>query len=512
MNSPESARPVSLRWRLLRWACLLFAGLVTLLALLWGIENYRGRHAWEACRKELLAAGEKLDLADFVPAPVPDEQNFAMTPLLAPLFDYLPESQRTATSGRWRDTNAFEHAHFLGRLAGEPKTTGDGRDNRRLLDLAARAAAIDRQAKRTNAAPADRSDAARQILAGLEPGAAELAELRAAAQRPFARFNIRYNDGPATLLPHLAVLKGIANVAQLRTLAELELGRNDAAVVDLALVQRVAEAAKNEPFLISGLVRLAIVQIELQAVWEGLARHRFTESQLAALQTHLAGLNLIADYVYCMRGERALCNDTLAKMRQGTLPSDTFSGLPGDYSASFVTMPAGWFYQNQVTINRIDQKLIAVDAAGRRLNPRRFADDSVWQRDLAGFLPYKVLARLLLPAVNKAVMKFAYGQACVDQAVLACALERHRLALGGYPASLAELAPKFLATLPVDLVNGEPLHYRLVAPDHFQLYSVGWNLKDDGGVPGEFKKAQGSSQHPDTMTGDWVWDNLPVAP
>ena len=55
-----------------------------------------------------------------------------------------------------------------------------------------------------------------------------------------------------------------------------------------------------------------------------------------------------------------------------------------------------------------------------------------------------MLERLLLPALGNAVRKFAYGQASVDLARVAIALERYRLAHGEYPESLDALAPQFI--------------------------------------------------------------------
>ena len=106
----------------------------------------------------------------------------------------------------------------------------------------------------------------------------------------------------------------------------------------------------------------------------------------------------------------------------------------------------------------------------------------------------------MLPALNNAVKKFACGQASVDLARTAIALERCRLAHGECPESLDALAPQFIAKLPHDVINGQPLHYRRTSDGQFVLYSVGWNETDDGGVVGLTKN--GSL---DTGTGDWVW-------
>ena len=48
----------------------------------------------------------------------------------------------------------------------------------------------------------------------------------------------------------------------------------------------------------------------------------------------------------------------------------------------------------------------------------------------------------------------------MDLARVAIALERYRLAHGAYPESLDVLAPQFIAQLPHDIINGQPLHYR----------------------------------------------------
>src|SRR5439155_8915209 len=74
-------------WRGLRRVLIVLAWTVTLIALLYGEENWRGRHAWNECRQELEAHGEQLDLKALIPKPVPDEQNFAATPFVQSWFE-----------------------------------------------------------------------------------------------------------------------------------------------------------------------------------------------------------------------------------------------------------------------------------------------------------------------------------------------------------------------------------------------------------------------------------------
>ena len=48
----------------------------------------------------------------------------------------------------------------------------------------------------------------------------------------------------------------------------------------------------------------------------------------------------------------------------------------------------------------------------------------------------------------------AYQQTRVNEALIACALERYHLANGQYPETLAALAPQFLEKIPNDLIGG----------------------------------------------------------
>ena len=58
------------------------------------------------------------------------------------------------------------------------------------------------------------------------------------------------------------------------------------------------------------------------------------------------------------------------------------------------------------------------------------------------------------------------------------ALRAYQLTHGKLPENLDALVPEFLDKVPVDAFDGQPLHY---SPDRKIVYSVGQNLKDDGG-------------------------------
>jgi hypothetical protein len=106
----------------------------------------------------------------------------------------------------------------------------------------------------------------------------------------------------------------------------------------------------------------------------------------------------------------------------------------------------------------------------------------------------------MVPPLDREAINCARTQAAVDMARIACALERYRLAKGSYPEKLDALAPQFIEKIPHDVINGQLLQYHRMEDGRFRLYSIGWNGKDDGGVPDD------SRQHfLSKSNGDWVW-------
>jgi len=57
---------------LLRRKVLTLACLVTLVALVYAVEDWRGRHAWQAYKRGREAQGESFDLASLAPPAVPE--------------------------------------------------------------------------------------------------------------------------------------------------------------------------------------------------------------------------------------------------------------------------------------------------------------------------------------------------------------------------------------------------------------------------------------------------------
>src|SRR5580658_474758 len=85
--------------KVLRWVFFAVVCFVTLVALIIAEENLRGKLAWEKCKRDLEAQGERLDIAWFIPPPVPDDQNFAKTPFFKPVETFMETGNDDHNSG-----------------------------------------------------------------------------------------------------------------------------------------------------------------------------------------------------------------------------------------------------------------------------------------------------------------------------------------------------------------------------------------------------------------------------
>src|SRR5688500_13903788 len=86
-NSPDkSATAASPRLRFLRLSLVVTGIIATLIAVFYTVENWRGKRAWEKQWTELKAKGVAMDWAEFIPAPIPDDQNFFKAPKMEEWF------------------------------------------------------------------------------------------------------------------------------------------------------------------------------------------------------------------------------------------------------------------------------------------------------------------------------------------------------------------------------------------------------------------------------------------
>jgi hypothetical protein len=342
----------------------------------------------------------------------------------------------------------------------------------------------------------------------------EFDELREALKRPYARLPGSYQDPVNMPIPNFVTLRIVAQKLSERAQCHLLLGQPELALRDLTLIRdscRLLEGAPTaKPMtLVAAMINVAVSGLYVGVVEEGLRMNAWQEPQLAAIEEQLEQIDLPPFVAGAFESERASSCHVLEEatpkrflgLMGGSYGTNVWERLKDPQYMFLTFAPRGWIYQNMTTVGlRLDRSLAIFDLKNHLMLPHG-AD--VLNADLAaqrGFRPFSLLADIVAPNFIRASQTCAKNQTLVSEAMVACALERHRLALGEYPETLASLEPKFLEKAPSDLIGGKPLKYHRTPDGQFVLYSIGWNEKDDGGTAG--KTDQNGF---DPNQADWVW-------
>ena len=585
-------------WRIPRRIMIGLAILATLAAIFYAEEDWRGKRAWEKCKRELEAKGIVLDWDKFIPPSVPDDQNFftASTNILLRFHKaQTPEQSDAAAQSSWLRLPPFGSNSFpiLDTAKTKPlvvaaitvippgSATLEPASNRIILkfnDPAARNKAgvfiqntIGRSAngaagfkfselQLSNFTPAQiilqadptpsagglenliSEDAVTNIghlrveatsdkevfqvlLTGVRVTAAAdylkwsdqfepaFDEIREALKRPYAIIPGDYSRPYSIPIPNFVTMRSVAQTLAQRAQCYLLLGEPDQALREVTLMHDVCRILEKPPTgkpmtLVEAMINVAITGLYVNTIADGLQKNAWREPQLAALQKQLAEINLAPFVAQAFEAEPAGLCRTLETASLGKIMSVT-SGSGSHRSVwqnirdvifnKYNLVPRGWAYQNMVLTARLGQpRGEGFDLANNLILPGKFKD-LARQMDAAfsgNAKPYNFLAAIGNPNIIKATQTLAHNQTLVNEAQIACALERYRLAHGEYPETLDALKPEFIEKLPHDIIGGQPLFYRRTGDGKFLLYSVGWNETDDGGITSD-KMDQG----------DWVWKN-----
>ena len=336
----------------------------------------------------------------------------------------------------------------------------------------------------------------------------------------------------------LAGSREAAQWSSAATVYHLHAGDTASAVDNVRAILAVTQALKDERFVISELVRIAIAQIAVRATWEILQSPAVTDEQLAQLQNDWANLDFIQSGEYALAMERVTGRITLAKWRAS--PSlfasdlkkdqDTAAkyGLDGGEEQSFwsraTTKPRiylwryWWSYPDELRSLKGYKVLLtslrmaqtngsfadAMDYQHEELKKLRLPEnnDSFFAVDTDFHAMLSQSITVLRIFVNR-VMMVEVARQTVTTAI---ALKRYQLKHGNYPPNLEPLVPKFLPAVPLDPVDGKPLRYRSNKDGTWLLYSVGFNGIDDGGNPTLEKGVEGGNMSwLNNHALDWVW-------
>jgi hypothetical protein len=434
--------------------------IVTLVTLFFSWTNWWGARKLSAALAMLRDKNEPTRFEEIVPPPVPDADNAAAAPVFQEVFVSAKDSRLGKLDLPWKKITGKPHSgestiHFVARFL-NPDFKGD--------DQAA----------------------GELVLKSLAPSATVLEEVAQAVRRPGVCWPLDYSKGFETPLPQLPAMANTSKVLQGRAQAELATGRPDNAFQDVQTLLALAHAAGSSPFLITVLVESSISDRASQVIGDGLERHAWTDAQLADLSRELSRIDLLARLSDSLRGERA----TVLQLDGSRTDLFTLRGLPDTRTlrlqnaalrAAWAIWPAGWFNEDKAGyIGTIQRYIDAVQQPKElpttltEIEAAR-AGSSVWNK-IRNPLSYQAM-----PAIMSGAKRIVATQTILQSLATACAVERYRMAHGRLPATLEDLVPAFLPSIPTDPLTGKPLCYKPTESSSYLIYGTGWDQTDNAG-------------------------------
>ncbi len=486
-----------------RWKILIGLGILLVLAgaSLLVTMHVQPESALEAYKKSLRDRGEKLEIAELMPKPLPAESNSVTAVETAfGMFASSPE----------------KYPYAMTAVAPGKALVGW---------------------KQTDTRGYDFTNSWEDFSAEVEADRPAIELLQQVLDRPRLDFQPDYKQDAETLLPHLVPpMRRAAQKLEAAAVVNLHNGNSGLAATNILTVLALAQKNSSEGLLISHLVRLAMVSIAIASTWEMLQATNVTDAQLAAVQRGWEQIDLLSDATNTVVMERAWSLNEIEKLRVSPqdLAGAVFMGSSGsggggwDWDAMTkrtreaigeALWRSSWSYSDELQM--LQTASLVLDTLRKmQSDPSEFykADEDAMLARLPSFTVTNAGAaffRALDIPDFSGVRVGEYFSSTVDKTIqfetarrvvlTAIALKRFQIKHGKWPETLGDLTPEFLRSVPIDPMDGKALKYHANADGTFLLYSSGKDGKDDGGDPthAASRTSSFSWQHPQAR--DWVW-------
>ena len=304
-----------------------------------------------------------------------------------------------------------------------------------------------------------------EYYAFADAGAADLDALRLAAKLSQSRYPVDLKKGFVALLPHLSPLRNGARALKYDAKAAMLRGDYDRACQSTLAIFQLSLTLKDEPLLISGLVRIVIDAIGVETLQCLVRQHALSDEQRRAFVDALAKCESYPVMRRAIIGEICACDDifrnhtsygsSLGMLGGSGVPSAGEKLLLGLYGASGLKDLDHAFLLNflmgfQKAAAEQDPtvrltKIRAIGPIGRKTIPR-----------------HHLISGMILPAVDKSLEKESNWLAMLRTA----------------RQSLDDVGSASL----IDPYTGLPLNSIKTKDGISVVYSIGANLTDDGGT------------------------------
>ena len=451
-------------------AWIVAACLAALGALLW-LSRFRGRESLQQWKARMTARGERFGIDELAPPLARRDTN-------------LDELIAAGDQLRGRSFNPADYLEFNFSAPGEarPKWLGTNL---------------------VGGYPRTTSTWA-QVTAELESARPDLDAVRASLQRP-ADSSINNYHGP--IARNFLQKRVAAQWLVCEALGRLHAGDLVSAQAAVLALARMARLHQDDLTIVNQMIRAAIGGLGFEVTWAALQSPGWTETQLAELQGEWERVAYIEKMPRMIEMERAQTLELFESARTNglrqarTVTGGTpFRGSSRDLKAVFEqefldpVRRLAWAERDELFYLENTQRVLEAIRRARAekswlsVSGEMVATYDAMQARLSAFDSFLYpLSGMTMANYRRAWENIMRQETQRSLLISALALHRYQLRHGRFPPDLESLAPEFLAAVPLDFMNGQPLRYRLEPGGSFRLYSVGADGVDDGGNPAPVK-------------------------
>jgi hypothetical protein len=445
--------------KILRWVGICLGALVVALFALYIVLDIKFGIELRHVIRDLKAQGKPMTIAEIIPPPVPDNENAAG--LLNKAFVLM-------TTGEGGEP--YIPNRSLGKVS---KTVDSIREPKSYSDIS-----LWTDEQRARIPETINSPEMQQIFAVLEE----------ASRRPKCNFDLEYEKGPMMLLPHLAMMRNTARMLSVKACLEAQSGDYEKAFRTVLVGLRIAEHLREEPILISQLVRIAYDVIMINCIESTSDVKHIPLDAVDEIIGELSKHGDVAPFAKTCDGEKVCFGIwTFERFLRGEYKD--FAMIVNSDKFINPTLKSRLIWKIRTLLYRPVLKkdlatyLLLTSGTQEAFREPYSSGTEQTLSSLIEWIPrYCMVTRTLMPAYDKLRTTIAEYQANIEICRVGLALEIYKHKNGKYPETLASLSPGIMENIPVDPFTGKNLIY-LPADDGFVLYSVGPNMKDDNGTP-----------------------------
>lgn len=295
---------------------------------------------------------------------------------------------------------------------------------------------------------------------------------------PNGRYPITYVPGyQGVLLPHVTELREATNVLELETYRLVETGDFVESAKALIGCINTARSIGDEPFRISGSIRLYTDISALSPCERFLAQLDADEATLARIQTAIEAELKEQILIYALRCERAFYHGFLDYLKANPSQISTIyvSQVNADIGSKWLAYLPGTLTKSHAELIKHFNDAIRIAQLPLETQWNAVVELDKKQKN------HSVLSRLLYSNVTGLLQTVLRHQAHLRCIQTLFAAERYRIRHKSWPESLEDLvADKLISTVPLDPYDGKPLRWKKT-DDGRMVYSIGPDRIDQGG-------------------------------